>query len=88
MNNDKYNGRLFKPTVSQQEYIATRKAIAEEKARLEKQKETEALWQRYKEQDTNESFAAQEEVRESLRLQRLKDQLAMEVVITDIPQDL
>ena len=88
MNNDKYNGRLFKPTVSQQEYIATRKAIAEEKARLENQKETEALWQRYKEQDTNESFAAQEEVRESLRLQRLKDQLAMEVVITDIPQDL
>ena len=67
MNNDKYNGRLFKPTVSQQEYIATRKAIAEEKARLEKQKETEALWQRYKEQETNESLAAQEAVRESLR---------------------
>lgn len=85
---DKYKGRLFKPTISQQEYIATRKAIAQENARLEKQKETDALWRWYEEQDTSESFEAQAEARESLRVQKLRDQIAIEVVITDIPTDL
>ena len=86
--NDKYNGRLFKPTVSQQEYIATRKAVAAENARIEAQRQRDELWSWYLSQDTNESFEAQERARESVRVQKLRDQIAMEVVITDIHHDL
>ena len=81
-----YSGRLFKPNNAQRKLIETRKAVAAENAAIEKQKESDELWSRYLSQDTNESFEAQAEARESLRLQKLRDQIAMEVVITDIPE--
>ncbi|MDC0310452.1 hypothetical protein OAL66_01810 [bacterium] len=81
-----YSGRLFKPNQAQREMIATRKAIAAENAAIEKQKQSDELWSWYLSQDTNESFEAQAEARESLRVQKLRDQIAMEVVITDIPE--
>ena len=85
---DKYNDRLFKPNSAQRKMIETRKAVAAENARIEADRQLAELWAWYQGQDTNESFEAQEAARESVRVQKLRDQIALEVVIHEIPTDL
>ena len=75
-------------TPAERKYIETRKAIRKadraEKKRMRTEQERAELWAFYRDYDPEESFAAQAEARELKRAHEMRQEIAAEVIITEM----